>query len=97
LVRTSQNYYRAEQQLAKIIGNAIRSEPSLEFAGQLYEEVMQLTETMTEPTYEDLYDVIRRFGNWLDDGDIRLKDKEYAKCTTDWLRDWCSKNNDSEV
>lgn len=41
---------------------------------------------------EDLFEIGVHFSNWLDDQDIRDRDPEYSKSTTDRLRNWCEKN-----
>ena len=62
---------------------------------EAFEKMHQLNLLMLNAeskSMEDFYEIGIQFSNWLNDQDIRDKDAEYGKVTTDRLRNWCEKN-----
>jgi hypothetical protein len=88
----SRSYFRTQQDLVSLIQTSLGREPSVEEAHELEKRAWEIVELSSDKKIDDLIEIVREFGRWLDDGDIRLKDPRYAKLTTDRLRAWCELN-----
>jgi hypothetical protein len=87
------NYYRAQQELAKLIAKYLKSNLSNEEAAEInYTELMPLMIVMESKFMRNLYEVGREFGVWLDDTDIRAYDQQYNTLLTGRLEKWVLEN-----
>ena len=75
-----------------MIESVLNSRLSVEESQARMHELDLLMLNAESKAMKDLYDISIHFGHWLNDQDIRDKDPEYSKVTTDRLRNWCEKN-----
>lgn len=86
------SYYRVQQDLVEMIESVLNSRLSVNEAFEKMHQLDLLMLNAESKSMEDLYEIGIQFSNWLNDQDIRDKDAEYRKVTTDRLRNWCEKN-----
>lgn len=86
------SYYRVQQDLVEMIESVLDVRLSVDEAFEKMHQLHLLMLNAESKSMEDLYEIGNQFSNWLNDQDIRDKDAEYGKVTTDRLRIWCEKN-----
>jgi len=86
------SYYRIQQDLVEMIESVLNSRLSADQAFEKMHQLNLLLLTAESKSMKDLFEIGVHFSNWLNDQDIRDKDLEYSKTTTDRLRNWCEKN-----
>ena len=87
------SYYRIQQDLVDLMESVLDKDLSFEQAYELKVKRLEVILSKIPSTgMDDLWEIGEHFEHWLDDEDIRRKDREYHKLQTDRLRDWCEKN-----
>lgn len=87
------NYFRVQQELARLILSSLNATLSIGEADELdHEELAPLLINAESPSMNDLYEIGSKFRIWLSDTDIRQRDAEYNKLLSDELRLWADKN-----
>jgi hypothetical protein len=87
------NYFRVQQELAKLILSSLSSKLSIEEADELdHHQLAPLMINAESPSMNDLYQIGDKFRIWLADTDIRQRDAEYNKLLSDELRLWADEN-----